>query len=339
MHGLVLRSPNPRLIMTTLLGLVLAAACTETLDAGLIRSHGPLPVDERNPIVIVNDRALDNLQGEYAVLLANGGGPKLAGIVVNADQTWPDIDDNLAGWSELVAAARSSGLRDIPDPIRSPGAPLVRPDNGDIGATKANRSARALFLIDASKRLSLAYRPLVIVTGAPLTDVADAYLVDPTIVDRVYVVSSLGSVTSSGGSMGSPNGNLDPWADTIVARNFRYIQVSAFSDYDQLNDLPTARLPDLPQNDFGNWIRAKQPGLYQWQPAADQVAVAAVGIPSFVTTVEQVSPSGVIDGGATDVPDLIINPKAPGWFVTGIAGSAATNRLWDLLLDPKTFKP
>jgi len=66
--------------------------------------------------------------------------------------------------------------------------------------------AIALFLIDASKRLSLAYRPLVIVPGAPLTDVADAYLVDPTIVDRVYVVSSLGSVTSSGGSMGSPNG-------------------------------------------------------------------------------------------------------------------------------------
>ena len=58
----------------------------------------------------LNDGADDNWQGEYAVLLANSGGPKLAGIVVNTSPPWPDIDANIAGWRGLVAAARASGL-------------------------------------------------------------------------------------------------------------------------------------------------------------------------------------------------------------------------------------
>ena len=40
--------------------------------------------------------------------------------------------------------------------------------------------------------MSLPWRPLVVVTGSRLTDVADAYLMDPTVADRVVVVSALG---------------------------------------------------------------------------------------------------------------------------------------------------
>jgi len=324
-------------IVAALVGLGLAlTACSETLDAGSTH-HGLLPVDQRNPMVIINDRAMDNWQGEYAVLMANGGGPSLVGIVVDATSTWPNVDDNLSGWNDLVAAARSSGLANIPDPIKSQGAPLVRPASGDIAKTQANGSAGALFLIDASHRFSLPYRPLVIATGTPLTDVADAYLLDPTIVDRVYVVAALGSVTSSGGRMDSPNGNLDPWANIIVAQNFRYIQVSAF--YSQASDVPGARLSDLPSNDFGNWMKTKQPLVYQWPQAADQVGVTAVGIPGFATGLERVSSvgAGAIDGGTSDGLDLASNPNGRGWLVTACDGSAAAKRLWDLLLNPKTF--
>ena len=55
--------------------------------------------------------------------------------------------------------------------------------------------------------------------------------------------------------MGMPNGEMDPWADAIVATRFRYVQVSAF--YDQLADLPTSILGMLPANDFG--ARASKP--------------------------------------------------------------------------------
>ena len=132
-----------------------------------------------------------------------------------------------------------------------------------------------------SASLSLPYRPLVVVTGGRLTDVADAYLIDPTVTERVVVVSSMGSTTATGGAMGPPNGEMDPWADAIVTAHFRFVQVSAY--YDQTTDVPTSRLAELPDNAFGDWIAAKQPSIFNLAQAANQVAVVAVGISSFVT--------------------------------------------------------
>src|SRR5687768_485833 len=111
---------------------LLAVACTDGRNLGTSVPHGRLPVDERNPILLANDGANDNWQGEYAILLAASGGPKLAGIVVSASSAWPDIDDNITGWRALVAAANESGLGKIPDPMASIGRPLVRPANGEI---------------------------------------------------------------------------------------------------------------------------------------------------------------------------------------------------------------
>ena len=248
---------------------VLALGCSESRNLGSTVPHGLLPVDERNPILLANDGVYDNWQGEYAVLLANGGGPKLAGIIVNTSGPWPDLDTNMAGWRGLVAAARAGGLRDIPDPQSSSGPPLPRPASGQIKDTTPNRSEGAHTIIDMSASLSLPYRPLVVVTGGRLTDVADAYLMDPTVTERIVVVSSLGSTTDTGAAMGPPNGEMDPWADAIVAANFRFVQVSAF--YDQTTDVPTARLADLPANAFGDWIAAKQPSIFDLDQAADQV--------------------------------------------------------------------
>lgn len=314
-----------------------ALSCAETRDLGSSVPHGKLPVDERNPVVLVNDGPDDNWQGEYAVLLANGDGPKLAGIVVEASSAWQDIDENIAGWRGLVAAARSSGLRGIPDPTASIGPPLVRPASGQIDDTTPNRSEGARLIVDASARLSLPYRPLVVVTGGRLTDVADAYLIDRTVADRVVVVSSLGTTTASGGAMAAPNGEMDPWADAIVTAQFRFVQVSAF--YDQLTDVPDARLAELPANALGAWIAAKQPKIWSLPVAADQVGIVAVGIPSFATAVQRVSPAALIGAGATAGPDLVADPGGASWLVTQSAGGEATARFWRLLLDPKTYSP
>jgi hypothetical protein len=311
-----------------------AASCTESLDAGSSKPHGLLPVDERNPVILVNDGTSDNWQGEYAVLLASRGGPSLVGIIVNKSPPWPDIDANATSWRALVAAARDSGMRKPPDPIVSIGAPLVRPADGNIEATLPNNSEGAHLIVDASTRLSLPYRPLVVVTGGRLTDVADAYLIDPTVKDRVFVVASLGSLTASGGAMGAPNGEMDPWADAIVTARMRYIQVSAF--YDQLADVPASRLSELPANPFGEWIAQKQSKVWDLPEAADQVGILAVGLSSFVVAVDRMS-SGSVAAGATVGPALTTNPAGAGWLVREVAGSVAAARFWELLLDPKTF--
>lgn len=315
------------------LALALAVAtggCAETLDAGYDRPNGALPVDQRNPIVLVNDGAYDNWFGEYAVLLANGGGPPLAGIIVNQSADWSDIQTNVGGYRDLIAAARASGLTNLPDPIASIGSPLARPASGNIADTRPNRSEGALLIVSLSKTLGLPYRPLVIATGGLLTDVADAYLIDPTVAQRVVVVSSLGSANANGGgSMGSPNGDGDPWADVIVTSRFRYVQVSAW--YDQLTDVSTDSLPQLPKNPLGDWIAAKQPNLWHWQPASDQVAVLAAGLPRFVTAVESVTSSIAADAGAADAPSLVADPHGAHWLVTACDGGAATSLFWRVL--------
>src|SRR3954471_9703618 len=206
---LVCRRMNLRVAWRCRLALVTAVAaggCTQTFDAGHNQQTGILPVDQRNPIILLNDGAYDNWSGEYAILLANGGGSPLGGIIVDETPDWPDIQTNVAGYRDLVIAAGASGMKNLPDPIASIGAPLVMPASGNIEETKANRSECALGIVSTSSTLGSPSRPVVIATGGALTDVADAYLVDHSVVDRVVVVSSLGSATSTGGGMGKPNG-------------------------------------------------------------------------------------------------------------------------------------
>jgi hypothetical protein len=314
-----------------------ALGCVETRDLGSTVHHGALPVDQRNPVILANDSANENWQGEYAILLSSGGGPKLAGIVVNTSGPWPDIDANIAGWRGMVAAARASGMRDIPDPIASIGPPLVRPADGRFTSTTPNRSEGARLIVDAAARLSLPYRPLVVVTGGRLTDVADAVLIDPTIVSRIVVVSSLGTVTATGGAMSNPNGEMDPWADAIVTGSLPFVQVSAY--YDQLTDVPASSVAQLPANPFGAWIAAKQPNIWTLQQSADQVGIIAVGVPEFAVTVERVAAGSTVGPGATAGPDLMTNMGGPGWLVTQSKAAPATARFWHILTDPATYSP
>jgi len=317
----------PRALALALL--LVAGGCSETMDAGYDLPGGKLPVDQRNPIVLLNDGAYDNWSGEYAVLLANGGGAPLAGIVVNANADWPDLQTNVGGYQALINAARMSGLQGLPDPIASSESPLMKPASGVIEDTSPNRSAGAQFIVRVSMQRAAPHLPLVIATGGALTDVADAYLIDPTIASRIVVVSSLGSLTSGGGGMGLPNGDRDPWADFIVASRLSYVQVSAW--YDQLTDVPMAKLMALPMNALGTWIAAKQPNLWQWTAASDQVSVIAAGLPAFTTMVQRVSPGTSLAAGATAGPDLATNDAGAGWLVTGCDGAAATTQFWKVL--------
>jgi hypothetical protein len=322
------------------LGLVAAwgliAACQGSLDAGHDLGEGALPVGPSNSVIVINDGPRDNWHGEYAVLLSQRGGPPLAGIVVVAGGMWFDLDSNLAGWQEFVTVARASGLAGVPDPVRSASPALARPTDDNVDSTTPNDSEGARFIVETSRRLATPARPLVVTTGCRLTDVADAYLIDRTVVDRVVVVASLGTVASNAESvarMGVPNGEMDPWANAIVAEKFRYVQVSAY--YDHTLDLPTDRLAELPANSFGDRMRDKRPDILGTALASDQIAVIAVGLPTFVRRVVRHS-AGEWDGNV-----LTLTPDEGGniWLVTESDGAAATARLWELLGDPEIFSP
>jgi hypothetical protein len=314
-----------------------ASACGGTLDAGRDKPHGLLPVDERNPVILDNDQSSDNWVGEQAMLLANSGGPPIAGIIASASSYWPVARDNAAGWTRLVTAARASGLKNIPEVTASDGLPLVRPDDGQIDSTTGNQSAGGRLIVDLSRQLSLPWRPVVVLSCAALTTVADAYLQDPSVVDRVVVVAVLGAYAAPNGVMNGPNGDLDPWADWIVAQRFRYVQVSSY--YDQLGDVTSAELPSLPPNALGAWMADKQPNIFEIPQASDQIAVLSVALPTFVVAVQRVSPDASVAFDAMQGPPLRPDVAGNAWIVTQIAAPLAKSRLWDMLLDPRTYRP
>ena len=315
------------------------ASCGGKLDAGRNAPHGPLPVDERNPVIIENDTVNDNWMGEYSLLLANEGALSIAGIIVCSSNYWPDLNSNVMGWTKLVDAARGSGLGNIPDLTVSAGAPLVAPSDGQIDSTVPNHSVGAQRIIDLSRQLSLPSRPVVVLVGTQLTDLADAYLVDHTVVDRVVVVAALGSLMAPKALMTGPNGDLDPWADWIVAHRFKYIQVTAF--YDQTQDVKASDLGNLPQNQLGDWIAQKQPGISPLPQAGDQVTVLTMGLPQFATLVQRVSPDPSAKFGSPkgQGPPLVPDDTGNAWVVTKIAAPLAASRFWQMLLEPHAAEP
>jgi len=317
---------------------VLAGACTQTLDAGHNGPHGPLPVDERNPVILSQDDWSGDWLGEYAALFANSGGPPLVGIIVNGTPYWPNVGVNAAGWKELVSAAKMSGLENIPDVTPSDGKPLVRPASGVVEMTAANNSLGAQLIVNLSRQLSTPSRPIVIASATRLTDIADAYLMDHTVVDRVVVVAALGSVVPPNGVMDGPNGDMDAWADWIVAQRFRYVHVGTW--YDQTGDVTAAQLSSLPKNPLGMRIMDKQPNIItDFLTASDQVALLATALPGFVTGVQRASPDTSAPFDSAQGPPLVPDDGGNVWVVTAIAGPLAQARLWQMLLDPQIFGP
>lgn len=303
-------------------------ACGGPLDVGSNRDSG-LPVGPENPVILLNDTVTDNWQGEYALLLAHGGGPSVLGVVVSTGGLWTDLESNVSGWSQLLADATASGLPEVADLVSSASSNLERPEDDDIDATPANGSSGARYIVERSESIfAETSKPVVIAAGGRLTDVADAYLLDPSVVERVVVVASAGSnfdEADSSADVGRPNGEMDPWASEIVIQRFTYVQVGAH--YDQTTDVPESRLDELPDAPFGDWLRLKRSQIDANPVAADQVSILAAALPEFVSALARVSPAAV--GG--DVPTLKADDSGSSYLVTTVDGTVATNRFWQLL--------
>lgn len=308
----------------------LTLACGGQLDAGSDEPHGLLPVDERSPLVLVNDGALDNWQVEYGALLAATGRVKMLGLVVNTNAEYPSLETNVGNFRKLVAAARRSGMRGLPDPTASIAPALVRPNSRRIEDTIPNRSEGARLLIELARAHATAVHPLAIATGGALTDVADAYLLDPSLAERVVVVASLGQSTTAGAVTVDPNGDRDAWATVIVMSRLRYVQVNGY--YDQLQDVTDERASELPANAFGEWMAEKRGSVLSKLVACDQVSVLASALPWFASSVTKVR----VD---TDDDTLLVNdPSGPIWHVPRCEADRAREELWALLLAPTTFE-
>ena len=310
------------------------SACGGTLDAGSDRSSNDgldwgdgFPVDATNPVILSNDGPIDNWQGEYAVLLTTTG-LDLRGVVINDSGVWPDLGYNIDGWQSLWDAAAASGVQGLPELTSSGSPPLVQPSSGEIDDTVPNGSPGAELIIQEAMSLGAGDRPLAVVAGGRLTDVADAYLLEPEIAERIVVVAALGEQQGDEVVLGIPNGELVAWANVVVVERLVFALVTA--RYDQKSSVTSERLSELPENPFGAWISGKYEDIW-WAIAADQVAVLAGALPGFAQQIDRASVSGTTTLDFGDTPTLAIDENGSGWVVTAVDGELATRTFWDLL--------
>ncbi len=307
-------------------------------DAGVDASEdntpdGPLPINANNPVVLINDNVYDNWAGEMALLASSAGRINLVGIVVSTSAYWPESASNEAGWRDLVDSARRAGLQNLPEIVVSQAPALVPPPGENVDATAPNGSEGAQFIVRVANEFGNPERPLAIISGSSLTEVADAYLLDPSLPDRVVAAAALGQPNDNGSFLAGPNGENDTWAGIVVAQRVPLVQVTAY--YEQVNDVPQGRAGQLPPNAFGAWIAGKRDQVEN-SFAADQVALLAGVLPEFATVVRRVGYAGMNSERAAS---LTYNEQGCCWLVSEGDGVAAANYLWDMLLAPDAFSP
>ena len=310
---------------------VAAGGCTQTFDAGHNRPSGLLPVDQRNPIILLNDGAYDNWSGEYAILLANGGGSPLAGIIVDENSDWPDIQTNVGGYRDLVAAALAERAAEPAGSDRqhrrAAGHAGQRQDRGHAGEPLGGCAPDRRHLQQA---------------GVALPAGGDRDRRRPDRRRRRLSRRSDGDRAGGGRLLagerdqhGRRHGQTQR-KQRPLGRLHRRLQVSLRPGQRLVR--PADRRPHVQRSHAPQ----QRPRRLDRRQAAQPVAVVA-GVGSGRGAGRRssqlrdrnrarVSGPGAVDGGATAGPNLATDQSGSGWIVTGCDGMAATTRFWEILL-------
>ena len=207
-------------------------------------------VSADSPVIYDNDWWTDVPDAAYLWARASAGRADLRGNVVTRDMwEWRSgykfsMDDCEKEARELFAAAKASGLRDVPAPVQGAAAALERPAGGAVADTKFARTPGS-DLIVAEARRATPDRPLVIFCGGPCTTVATAYLTDPAIADRVVLFQVDGGVY---------NGK-DDWAWEICERTLPFANWARGYFWGEWSGWEAAPFDALPENPLCDRLR------------------------------------------------------------------------------------
>ena len=172
------------------------------------------------PVVYDNDWLRDTNDDEYLFAKAHLGRAKLRGLILTKDE-WDSgkqykVKDGLDDFNANLAIALRSGLRNVPDVTIGADRLLARPGSGKVEDARPVVSAGSDLIVREARRAS-PEKPLVVIVGGPLCTVANAYLADPSIADRMVVM-----MTDIDGYNGS-----DPWANYVVATRCKVVNFGA----------------------------------------------------------------------------------------------------------------
>src|SRR5262245_11959320 len=210
-------------------------------------------------------------------------------------------------------------MKNIPDPVPGASSMLVRPPSGVIEDTKFARSNGNLLIV-LEARKAAAKKPLVIVSGGPMTTIAEAYLLDPSIAEKVVVASHEGGAGDAGGQ--------DPWANYIVLKHFRLILLGSLPAEAHAS-VPKARIAGLPQSEFRDAMLEKTLSS-EWNAAG---AFALLRGDYCLEGKRKSFGQWLPDG----IPGLVDDPNGRAWVITAADGSVATREFWRALENPAAW--
>jgi len=205
-------------------------------------------VDGTNPVIYDNDWVLDTPEMFYLWLKANRRQINLVGNISTRNLFIPPNVQNThestwVEWTNAYSAAVATGLQNIPQPIKGADWYLSKPASGVIEQTVRKDSPGSDLIVSEAHKASPS-KPLIVIVGGQATTLANAYLKDNSIVDRIIVFHTDGwGVTQFNG--------VDYWANEIVMRRMKYInwdgnQNSWYTPYLPIN----VSIAGIPNNAF-----------------------------------------------------------------------------------------
>ncbi|HEY9170724.1 MAG TPA: hypothetical protein VI136_00405 [Verrucomicrobiae bacterium] len=217
---------------------------SHTLIDGSVRLEG---VGPDNPVIYDNDWWFDVFDNNYLWAQASMGKVNLRGNIVSRDmwdwekgyhysfeQSWQDAE-------KARKLARGSGLKNIPDLTRGADRVLMRPESGRIEDTVPHPSDGSRLIVAEAKRAS-PEKPLLVISGGPLTTVANALVTNPEIAPNLVVFNLTVSDYGYNGK--------DGWAAYIVAKRTRYVDWGDGQFWDRDSVFTAKDFEPLPDNPF-----------------------------------------------------------------------------------------
>lgn len=215
------------------------------------RPPAPLSVDNTNPYVYINDQN-DNFNAELALAMASRGYIDLRGFVfAYAGEPWLRPEqfesrrrDYESHHSTVHEKAIESGFENLPPAETGVvGGRHERPETGVIEDTEPIGSTGTDRIVEEAKNASRD-DPLVLAVGCDLCTVADAYLQDPSIAERLVVFINWT------GSAEQPGYNIvqSGWSASVVLEELSAVLVGGNSPLVKRDQVMA--LPDVPLKEF-----------------------------------------------------------------------------------------
>jgi inosine-uridine nucleoside N-ribohydrolase len=177
-----------------------------------------LPFTNVTSVIYDNDDHRDVYTDEYLIALSHLGEIELKGIITTYAANDREYDLFVIGRQDIVDKARLSGLKNLPQVMAGTNKRLSRPASNKIEDTTPLDLAASKFIIEQAQKAS-PENPIIFVAGGQLTVIANAYLLEPSISNKV-IVSGIFGVNQK-----DYNAGLDEWAWKIVLSQFRVFAV------------------------------------------------------------------------------------------------------------------